>query len=524
MGLFTVLMFTFTWAADTYQLAKHDSKIDTGDFVHLQKLVEQNNFASPEAFLATWKNDKPEYFSNYVLGYRSRSLQKSSPSHPRAIMFNKNADLVVSFNGNAEHKGFSNIELMRFNHNTKAFEFYEMSFAKNKAQLSEPNPKKCLACHQSVTRTTTDPRPNWEPYNNWPGFYGSLDDDTELFNTSTLTLEDFDPIIDAVIRSEILNETKWFYDFRANVQPTHPRYMLLTGETTDQYGKPNKTLNGDLTNRLAVLNFQRVARLIRTLPPDVYEFSKWGIWSHVVCGMTLIVKPDVFDWLYSQAPNKDYSRYAKRNPPNPYPPSKHFEGVEIKYVKPEYESGDASDAINIFIEAAGISTEDWSMDFKTDGGRFAAFERFGVTNDPRPPWMEAIKNELIQDSELAAANTCEAAKEKAIAKYGQLENVKAQVATLKDNNPPLPQRPLLDRCINCHSPTRARNGDTPVISFHIPEKLKVELQKSGYKRGTLLDEIRYRTGPHATEEEQMPKGGVPTSAQTEELIKYLESL
>lgn len=535
MGLFKVLGFTVSLvvfastatALDTYQLANKESKIDTKDFAHLQSLVATKSFASPEAFLTTWKSERPDFFDNYILGYRSRSLQKSTPMYPRAIIFNKNADLVMSFNGHKEHKGFNNLEMMRFNHDGKAFEFYEMSFSGGKAQLSEVNPKKCLACHQSMARGNVDPRPNWEPYNNWPGFYGSLDDNTELFKDSALRGDDFDPIIDAVILNEIQNETAWLYDFQSTIQKTHPRYSLLKSETTDQYGKINKTLNGDLTNRLASLNFQRVARLIRNLPADVYAFAKWGIWAHAACGQTLSVRKKTFEWLYQQAPNNDYSRYAKRNPPVPtYQRGSHFEMGEykIKYTPPEFVDGDASDAINIFIEAAGVSTEDWSMDFKTDGARFAAFERFGLTNDPRPPWSVAIKDELSQDPELSSLD-CDTVKQKAQALYGNLETLKVKVAQLKANrSEAVPQKPLIQRCMNCHSPTRINGDGTPMISFHDAEKLKAELKKSGYKRGTLLEEIRYRIGAHATEEEQMPKGGVPTSRQKEELLKYLESL
>ena len=535
MGFLSLCFWVFTAffpssfvSADTYALAKYDPQEDSKDFSLLQSVIQDPAITSPDHFLIAWKKQKPAYFSNYVLSYRSRSLQKSSASHPRALIFNKNADLVISFNGHKDHKGFKNLELMHFNHDTKSFEFVELTFPEGKAQLSEVNPKKCLACHQSASRTNVDPRPNWEPYNTWLGFYGSLDDSTELFRDSFIREFKPDPVLDAVLLNEITNETQWLSDFRAYVQPNHKRYSLLTGATTDQYGKADSTLNGDLTNRLAVLNFKRVARLIRTSKSEIYQFAKWPIWAHANCGMTRYIKDDVYNWLYEQVPNKDNSRKNEQASLLPTPPPRYSEkfmdSEKFNPYVPEFFSANATDMINILFESVGVSTEDWSMDFKTDGARFAAFERFGVTNDPRPPWMEAIKNELNKDPELANA-TCDDAKAKTIERFANLEKVKTQVQALRAQNPPQQLRPLLDRCTNCHS-SDARNTrmDTPIIPFNNPEHLKVFLQKTGYKRGTLLNEIRFRIGPHATEDEQMPKGGVPTTQQKEELLNYLESL
>lgn len=525
MGLMSLLFVMFSWA-DTYQLAKYDAQADSLDFARLQNVMNEASVTSPETFLIEWKKLKPEYFSNYVLGYRSRSLQKSSPTHPRALTFNKNADLVISFNGNPEHKGYKNLELMHFNHDTKSFEFFEMSFANRRAQLSEVNPKKCLACHQSSARTDVDPRPNWEPYNVWSGFYGSLDDNTELFKNGFEREPGFDPILDQVLVQEITSEAQWLLNFRALIQPTDARYSLLSTSTINEYGTRESTLNGDLTNRLAVLNFKRVARLIRTQPKEIYEFAKWAVWAHASCSMTLYMKEDVFEWLYAQAPNKDNARRKGRSSVSaPYPCRKRIEGINIDVdcTPPDYKDADSTDVINALFESVGVSTEDWSMDFKTDGARFAAFERFGVTNDPRPPWIEAIKHELNKDPELANAD-CAQAKKESIKRFSNLAEVQAKVAALRAQHPTPSAAPLISRCISCHSNTLISRDDAPSIPFDEPRQLKSYLNKEGYKRGSLLNEIRYRIGPHATEDEQMPKGGVPTSQQKEEFLKYLEGL
>ena len=161
--------------------------------------------------------------------------------------------------------------MMRFNHDARAFEFYEMSFENGRPKLSEPNPRKCLECHQSAARRGVDPQRTWEPYNTWPGFYGSLDDDTDLFKNGYYTQKEYRENGDLLMLEEFEVESSRFYDFTVNTYPNHPRYSLLSLDTRDQYGKAGTTLNGDLTNRLAVLNFQRVARLIRTENPSLYE-------------------------------------------------------------------------------------------------------------------------------------------------------------------------------------------------------------------------------------------------------------
>lgn len=525
MGLFGFLFAVFV-GANTANLAIYDPQMDSTHFAQLKDLIEQKSFENPEAFLTDWKTARPEYFSNYVLAYRSRSLQQSSWTHPRALLFNKNADLIITFNGHANHKGFNNLELVHFNHDTKTFEFHEISFDQRRAKLSDANPKKCLACHQSGSRGDVNPRPNWEPYNTWPGFYGGLDDKTDLFLSGAK--RDLDPIADAVILEEFENETARLKEFRYSWQMTNPRYSLLTAVTTNQYNN-EVTLNGDLTNRLAVLNFKRVAKLIHSLRTEIYEMTKWTVWAHARCGSTLYMEQDVYDWLYTQVPNKDLERRTQRRPDQSGLIGVGQFGEDAKflkatpYVPPRYKTVDTSDVINVLFEAAGVRTDDWSMDFKTDGGRFAAFERFGVTSDPRPPWSEAIKRELSQDPELQVLD-CKKAEQKSLERFSNLKQVQEVYARLRAGNPVIEAKPLIARCLNCHSTARGGDDITPVIPFDDPRQLKLALQKTGYKRGTLLDEIRFRVGPHATEDEQMPKGGVPSSQQVDELLEYLTSL
>src|SRR5690606_17207515 len=90
---FMMLTGTLAWAGgdDTYTLS-NKLNFDTGSFQQLQSLLDNNSITSVEDFLGRWKNERPEFYTNYVMAYRSRSLQGASPEDPRVLMFSRNAD------------------------------------------------------------------------------------------------------------------------------------------------------------------------------------------------------------------------------------------------------------------------------------------------------------------------------------------------------------------------------------------------------------------------------------------------
>ncbi len=517
LGKIVFCLFYLAGAADTYQLSYQLSN-DTGDFTAFTEKLKKSKWSSIEHFLSDWKQEKPEYFSNYVMAYRSRSLQQASFENPRIIMFNKNADFVLSFNGDAKHRGFNNIEMMRFDHSQNKFEFYELTFQNQKAQLSEANPKKCLECHQSSQRTNIDPRPNWEPYNAWPGFYGSLDDDTNLFKTNFEKKKNFDKETDLFLLGEFEREPVGFDSFWNTVRPTHPRYSTLEPIVNSSYSYES-TINGDLTNRLSVLNFRRVARLIQENKP-LYDYVKWTIWSFGRCGGTFPVSEPVRNWLKLTTPLKEFSVAIPSSPQTICSHHHEFDCSKKNKVVAALQVR-FTDVVNLAIEAFHVSTEDWSMDFKT-GGRFAAFERFGLTNDPRPPLRAALDRVFAVDPELKDIS-CKEAEARSLENFGDLNKVQAYYSSMLSNKSPvLPIKPLIQRCISCH--VNEAGFDIPAIPFDNPEKLRSALKTYGFKRGSLLDEIEYRTGAHAGSEDQMPPRGVRSELQRTELIQYLKSL
>lgn len=115
--------------------------------------------------------------SNSMLAYDSRALNVHliSPETPRIVLFNKDATLILALTKNpgaeAVQEGRDRLEIISYNEASGKFEFRDVAFdgkPKPFSRSTEVNPPVCLACHGQ------NPRPIFEDYNAWPGFYGSF--------------------------------------------------------------------------------------------------------------------------------------------------------------------------------------------------------------------------------------------------------------------------------------------------------------------------------------------------------------
>ncbi len=490
----------------------YDLKPDVGDdktFENFVQVLKTSSATSIDDFLVDWKSTDPLIFRYYLLAYRSRSLQGATPEFPRAIVFYPTGEFAASFNGHPKQKGYQQIELYRFNYQKNNFEFYELSFRENeKPTLSEPNPQKCLDCHQSLGRETPDPRPNWEPYFFWPGFYGSV---SGVFKTklSKLTDNEADKIHvdkDALLLKEIPYEQKWYSQFMGIIRPNHPRYKVLEPYNKDQalvdakiYGSHSaadlKTLM--YTQRAAQLNFRRVARLMQE-DEEVFEYLKEAIVALLNCSSNKL-PTDFAKWLFE---NSSFKGQGRTRP--------HVLNM--------------GDQIRLLFEPFYFNTDDWSMDFKTDG-RFAFSNRFGTPGRPHIELLLAI-NSLSPTMAKASSLSCRDPEfVRSLEKYYDLRTairLQEKRSGNKEKFEKLKNAPLINRCISCHASPSSR--DVPHIPFDNPSELKKLLFEVKYKQGTLLDEIIYRTGAHANSDEQMPPRGIPTQKQRDDMISYLKSL
>lgn len=458
-----------------------------------ETLIEIINSSAEEKSIPSVLSDLhqyyPELFSNYILMYKSRSLQKSSFLYPRVLLNSKDSKTIISFNGNPKDHGYNNLEVVEFDEKEDRFKFREISFFDGKAKVSEVNPKKCLRCHQSSSRKNVDPRPNWEPYNMWPGAYDSTGHGSDFIRKGS---DKFDPHLYNLFSQE----NEMYQKFLDTVASNHDRYKYLVpiAKNTSGLYFPSLTaasgskgphhLTTALTEQLGLLNTRRIVRLIKTSP--LMEFYKETVLGAFRCDKMFMPK-DLLNWHKSKT---------------------NMEPVNLNV--------DSTNKILSFIfEAHDVDTSDWSMDFGT-GAKFAFRERFGMPTNFERPFFQKLKEALV---EKGSKLNCEDLEKESLRKLQEAWN---QDLLLFDKEVKV-KAPLINSCTRCHSEYSFNNA--PVIPFDNQDQLKIMLKKTGYKRGTLYEEILYRVGPHATFDERMPANGyIPRSDELKEFKETLESL
>ncbi len=115
-----------------------------------------------------------ELRANFTFVYDSRSPFHSSisPEYPRVILFAPDGRLVLTFTGDEGKPGFDLLESMSFDDNGAKFELHPhlLPAAKRRGWRPSAAATNCSSCHGS------DPRPIFDSYPLWPGFYGSVQD------------------------------------------------------------------------------------------------------------------------------------------------------------------------------------------------------------------------------------------------------------------------------------------------------------------------------------------------------------
>jgi len=470
---------------------------------------------SIESLLPVLQKQEPEMFNEYVLMYGSRSLQGSSFQAPRALLIGKHAELVITFNGNASQKGFNTLEVMYFDHKESKFNFQEITFDQGKVGYSALNAKKCLACHQSSTRGGADPRPNWEPYNVWPGAYHSVSGISQVIDktyvpNSVLETDGTYGVGDPAGShySQFLTDQRALEEseglkFVDNVLPTHPRYKYLvpyeksgTGSYVSlfDFGSAMHTANNEttrFTQSLAVLNARRVGRMIQKNYPEIFARYKYAMLAAAKC-YVLPLPDDVKAW--------HKARLAEQNLPE-------------QNVADYKQINRLEQAFDFIFKAYGIDTSDWTMDFNT-GGTMASNDRWGipggfakfnpaVTGGLQEAWQLEEFDEGDDNCNALIYKSMEVLSQPAaLPHYGEIDKSR---------------QPLINRCISCH----AEGGIAPFIPFDDPKALKAALQKNN---GQLAAKIHYRLGPFPKFGDAMPLNGYATLEQKAQVLKYIDSL
>ncbi|MBY0371987.1 hypothetical protein K2X33_14975 [bacterium] len=147
------------------------------NYAGLAKTIRDNKVRSIDDLLPLLPEDYRKY---YTLVYHSRSLQAGavSPEWPRIILYGADAKFLMAFTKNPKTEPVSQLEdaleTIEFIDARSVFQLRRIVFAPGRDPLAtepEINPVQCTRCHG------TDPRPNWDPYNFWPGVYGSVSRD-----------------------------------------------------------------------------------------------------------------------------------------------------------------------------------------------------------------------------------------------------------------------------------------------------------------------------------------------------------
>lgn len=524
------------------------SQIDRDLFTYedLEALIKRKNLRSIEQVLPELKKIHPELFERFVLMYRSKSLQRASFSAPRAILFDSSGRFVLTFNGDStDAMGFNKLEIIQFRSESHRFEFREISFdSASEPVFSKANPNKCLQCHQSTDRKNVDPRPNWEPYNVWPGSYGSMNGHFKPLSKSEkkkFTSEDQQHVIDQAQESEKILE------FLNTVKKSHARYQWLGNQNFFSHSKSFsadlEVIGGftkDLTDFLGYLNARRILRIMREefreewpylapvvegvvrcermfLPTESMKWHQERLAPEFVVGPGASFAPiqpeDVRRMIYTQ----DLRRTSNKTP------RQISHEVEERLARERIifsgKPMSISEGLRTLFEPLGVSIADWSMDFQTQG-RFAFTERMGVPSHLKELYFKAYEASGFKLEEALCDEVAEVSYEK-ISEYQKsylfrkaIERSEALIQL---------REPLLKRCIACHV-KEASYSDTPYIPFDNEALLKPLLNAKPTGR-TLLEDIRFRLSDHATLETQMPRGlGRPSREQRQELMRYLEQL
>jgi hypothetical protein len=526
-SLFFLFVFTFTshvtFAYQQLNTALYTSDVKYDDGVSYEWLTEKMKLTKAQTLESTLELIPREFYNNYVLVYRSRSLQDASSLFPRAIVFGKSSRFIMAFNGHEKQKGFNNLEIIQFRETTHRWEFREITFSQNNLPVfSEANPKKCLECHQSPKRINVDPRPNWEPYNFWPGVYASVDDKIEpvlkpdhqkyLNGDSSQTHSTVSRFLpqDMILIEEQSHELDNLIKFEEKIKPTHNRYKYFSAFNT------RGPLN--ITKSLVTLNMQRVARIMREELGDLFDVYKYTILGlggaenmnsaslKFKCE-ELYMPESLFNAHLQEAMKKrkiserEYSR-----------PQGHFNW------QLEFATG-----VDIVFTALNIQTDDWSMDFRTNG-RFSAVDRFTSPHDSAGHFRAAVNKVYADDP--AVQLGCKELAPLAIDQMTVFENsggFKEAVAHRKIEEIKKPIQPIIQRCIGCHV-NYEDGGQAPAIPFDDFSILKPMLQENKYRRGTLYEEILYRTSDHAPLKDQMPPAGIQDRQQRDEFMETLQKV
>ena len=476
-------------------------------FASLQAMLTREHVGSVEELLPLLPASLRQH---YVLVFDSRSLQSASYAQPRVLLFDQNADFILSFNGDASQRGFNAVETMEFDSVNQQFVFREIEFPRTAGaaavRISAPNPGRCTACHGQP------PRPVWDTFPSWPGVYG----ENYLHTISAAEAEGLRQFLQA--------------------QAGHPRYRYLLD--VDQYARPT-TFNPDvaqrysgsaaeppnarLSERLTQLNFQAIsAQLAHSRDFPRYQYALLAS-LEPECGAADDFLPPPLDRAFDASIPSFAAITNAANVAQTQAKQQRMHAAPAGY------RSNSSDPLLQFRYLAenglGISSRDWTLalekssyDFATLGSASRMLEQallpLVAHSDPSLP--ELRRSSLLSDS----SKYCSYLRKRSLSAL-RLElappQASATMASAVVTKPSVPA--TLARCVACHS-----NGNIgPAIAFAQPEQLAQELQHGNFEHGDLLGEINFRLSANAGSK-AMPLGSLLSDSEKQALLDYFRAL
>ena len=482
-------------------------------FESLSQAIAAQHVGSVEELLAELPADLRTHYS---LVFSSRSLQDASFEHPRAVLFGSDAQLILTFNGDPSQHGFDAVETMEFDTRANRFIFREITFSADKTQpaarISDPNPARCVACHDHPAR------PIWDVPPAWPGVYG------ERYGAGLSTVE--------------LRGVRRFLA----IQATHPRYRYLKGAAAladrDTYVSSSRAAyngasieppNARLSARLATFNVRSILSELAAQPGFASHLNVLLASAGSNCGPVA----DFYPPSLQPAIAADYRSYSKATVAADRSQSSaktlRLGGRQNAY------SGLASPAefteLRYVAERAlDVSTRHWTLAFERGSYDMSAPAGTLTLEQALFAWLARTDPELQTVAAYRTFNADDAycqhlkrASQLSIAAW-----LETHVAFTTEPNAPDSAAPghhapgsmpaLAQQCAACHSSDIA-----PALPFGDPVALATRLLDGNYPHGRLLDEILFRLTPEAGTE-RMPRGVAIDAAEQRELEGYFINL
>jgi cytochrome c553 len=482
-------------------------------FDSLSQVIAAQHVGSVEELLAALPEDLRTHYS---LVFSSRSLQDASFEHPRAVLFGSNAQLILTFNGDPSQHGFEAVESMEFDAHANRFIFREITFSLDKTQpaarISDPNPARCVACHDHPAR------PIWDVPPGWPGVYG------ERYGAGLSSIE-----------------LRGLRRFLA-IQATHPRYRYLLGAAAladrDSYVSGSRaTYNGvsveppnaRLSAQLATFNVRSILSELASQPGFASYLNVLLATAGSNCGAVA----DFYPPSMRTAIAADYKSYSKATAAadrsqssaktlrlggrrNPYSGlASPAEFTELRYV--------AERALDVSTRHWTLAFERGSYDMSAPAGTLTLEQALFAWLARTDPELRTVVAYRTFNADDAYCQHLKRASQLSIAAWLETRAALAAAPDAPTNaapghHAPGPMPALVQQCAACHSSDIA-----PVLPFGDPAALAARLRGGNYPHGRLLDEILFRLTPEAGTE-RMPRGVAIDAAEQRELEGYFMSL